>query len=87
LLWEAASVSATIVNWGGDDVVSQRQIMEHVSEITGVPVAFEETTVNRTSQAFDNTRRIELVGRCEVGWREGVRRTIETWFPGAVKST
>src|SRR5690606_37338320 len=35
-LWDAASVPAAVVNWCGDDVVGQRQMMTYLSEITGV---------------------------------------------------
>jgi nucleoside-diphosphate-sugar epimerase len=84
LLWRAASAPARIVNWGGDEVVSVRELMTYVSEITGVPVRFVPSEVTRDTFAYDNTRRRALIGDCEVGWREGVRRTIETHFPGAV---
>jgi nucleoside-diphosphate-sugar epimerase len=85
LLWGVASVPATIVNWGGDDMVSHREMMEFVSEITGVPVEFDPGESPRETFAFDNTRRIALIGRCDVGWRDGVRRTIAAHFPDAIR--
>jgi UDP-glucuronate 4-epimerase len=86
LLWDVAAVPATVVNWGGDEAVTQRQIAEYVSEITGVPVRFELNERHRMSCAFDNTRRMALIGACEVPWREGVRRSLEARFPDVVKS-
>jgi nucleoside-diphosphate-sugar epimerase len=86
MLWEAASVPATVVNWGGDDVVGQREFMSYISEITDVPVTFVETDDNRASVALDNTKRQSLIGECTVNWRAGMRRTIEAHFPGAVRS-
>jgi nucleoside-diphosphate-sugar epimerase len=85
LLWEVASVPATVVNWAGDEVVGQAEMMRYVSDLTGVPLTLEETEANRSSYALDNTRRIGLIGRCEVPWRDGVRRTIEARFAGAVR--
>jgi nucleoside-diphosphate-sugar epimerase len=81
LLWEVASTPATIVNWGGDDMVSHREIMEYVSEITAVPMTFQPGPSPRETYAFDNTRRIGLIGRCEVGWREGIRDTVAHFHP------
>jgi nucleoside-diphosphate-sugar epimerase len=86
LLWQAASVPAVVLNWCGDEVVGQQELVTYVSETTRVPVAFEETDANRASFAQDNTKRIGLIGRCKVDWREGVRRTIATHFPGSVKT-
>jgi UDP-glucuronate 4-epimerase len=86
LLWGVAEVPATVVNWGGDEVVGQMEIMEYISELTGVPATFEASKVSRRSHAFDNTRRISLIGQCEVDWHDGVRRTLEARFPGAVRN-
>jgi UDP-glucuronate 4-epimerase len=86
LLWAAAGVPATVVNWGGDDKVGIQDLMGYISELTGVPADFVPSDVTRATLAFDNTRRRNLIGDCEVPWREGVRRTLETHFPGAVKA-
>lgn len=85
LLWDVASVPATVLNWGGDEAVTQRDIAEYVSQITGVPVTYAFKERHRMSCGFDNTRRLSLIGPCEVDWREGVRRTLEARFPGSVK--
>jgi nucleoside-diphosphate-sugar epimerase len=84
LLWQAASVPARIVNWGGDAVVSVRELMAYVSEITGVPARFTASEVTRDTFAYDNTRRQALIGGCVVGWQQAVWQTIEAHFPGAV---
>jgi hypothetical protein len=84
LLWQAASVPALVLNWCGDDVVGQRRMMTHVSELTGVPVTFVETKENRASFAQDTARRLDAIGPCEVDWRDGVRRTIAAHFPDVI---
>lgn len=86
LLWDVASAPATVVNWAGDEVVGQAEMMRYASDLTGVPLRLEETDDNRSSCALDNSRRIGLIGQCDVPWRDGVRRTIDARFPGAVRS-
>ncbi|CAJ6361141.1 dehydratase [Burkholderia pseudomallei] len=86
LLWEAASSPALVLNWGGDDAVGIRDCLQYVADLTGVDARFERSDVTRETYAFDNTKRRALIGDCTVHWKDGVRRTIETHFPGAVKT-
>ncbi|MFJ3644510.1 NAD-dependent epimerase/dehydratase family protein [Streptomyces murinus] len=81
-LWSAATVPATVVNWGGDEIVGVRDLMTYVSELTGVPVAFVSSNVTRTVVAYDDTRRKSLVGACAWSWTDGVRQALEAHFPG-----
>lgn len=83
-LWAAATVPATVVNWGGDEVVGVRDLMTYVSELTGVPVDFVPSDATRAVVAYDDTRRRSLVGDCERSWRDGVRQALEAHFPGSV---
>lgn len=80
-LWEAASVPALTVNWAGDEAVTQRQIADYITELTGVEARFEPQPGARISGALDSARRRELLGDCQVDWRTGVRRTLSTLFP------
>jgi nucleoside-diphosphate-sugar epimerase len=86
LLWDVARSPALVVNWGGDDAVGLQDCMEYVSTITGIPAKFAVSSVTRQTYAFDSTKRRSLIGGCAVHWKEGVQRTIETHFPGAVRS-
>ncbi|MFE7931213.1 NAD-dependent epimerase/dehydratase family protein [Streptomyces sp. NPDC057456] len=83
-LWAAATVPATVVNWGGDEVVGVRDLLTYVSQLTGVPVDFVPSDVTRAVVAYDDTRRRSLVGACEWSWRDGVRQVLEAHFPGCV---
>ncbi|MCJ1680063.1 NAD(P)-dependent oxidoreductase [Streptomyces sp. APSN-46.1] len=85
-LWAAASTPATVVNWGGDEVVGVQDLMTYVSELTHVPVDFVPSDVTRGVVAFDDTRRRSMAGACERSWRDGVRQVLEAHFPGAVKA-
>lgn len=83
-LWAAADLPTTVVNWGGDEVVGVRDLMTHISELTGTPAEFVPSDVTRAVTAFDPTRRRSLVGVCETSWRDGVRHVLAAHFPGAV---
>ena len=75
-LLEVATVPATIVNWGGDDPVTDQQMGEYVAELTGVTASFIETPISFDSFWSDNTRREELIGKCSQNWKDGVRDTF-----------
>jgi UDP-glucuronate 4-epimerase len=86
-LWAAAGVPATVVNWGGDEVVGVRDLMVHISELTGVPVDFVPSELTRAVVAVDATRRRSITGPCRIPWRDGVRRALEAHFPGVVTAS
>jgi nucleoside-diphosphate-sugar epimerase len=87
LLWDVAATDPpTIVNWAGDETVSVREMMQYISNLTGVEVRFEPSDITRNPFVSDNTRRRALIGDCQVRWHEGIRRTIEAHFPGMIKA-
>lgn len=81
LLWEAATVPATVVNWGGDEPVGITDCVRYMSELTGIEAKLVETEITRETYAFDSTKRRALVGDCTVDWRQGIRRTLQDHFP------
>jgi len=76
LLLEVASVPATIVNWAGDDRVSDPEMCAYIAELTGVEAKFTRTELQFGGFASDNTRREQLIGKCSVYWKDGVRDTF-----------
>jgi nucleoside-diphosphate-sugar epimerase len=76
-LLAVASVPATLVNWAGDDAVSDREMCEHVAQLTGVSATFVESEITWDSFISDNTRREQLIGGCSVHWRDGIRDTLK----------
>jgi nucleoside-diphosphate-sugar epimerase len=84
LLWKVASVPTTVVNWGGDDVVSEAVLIGHIASLCGLEVELEYRNDARTPCAADPTRRLELIGPCTVGWRDGLERTIRAFAPDAL---
>lgn len=84
-MWAAGRSRATVVNWGGEDLVGIQDLLSYVSGLTDVPVKFARREVTRSTVAFDPASRRALVGKCDVGWYEGVREALEAHFPRAVR--
>jgi UDP-glucuronate 4-epimerase len=87
LLFDVASIPATVVNWAGDDSVTEPELIAHIAAITGVEANLVPSDLpTRSTFAANNARRLQLIGPCEVDWRDGVARTIEAHYPGSVES-
>ena len=85
-LLAAASVPATIVNWSGDEPVDVRSWCNYFGEITGrAPVFREDDSQSIPSRVTHNRRRIELVGPCSIGWREGFAAMARERYPELAK--
>jgi nucleoside-diphosphate-sugar epimerase len=78
-LLDAASVPATIVNWGGDEPVSVQEWTSWFGELLGVDAHVEVEPIPGASigSVADHSKRLALTGPCRVGWREGFRRLVE----------
>jgi nucleoside-diphosphate-sugar epimerase len=82
-LLAAATVPATIVNWGGDEVVTIQEWTAELGRLTGLPARVEvvEQPGSHRGMVSDPTRRRALTGPCRVGWREGLRRVVDAVHP------
>jgi len=80
-LLAAASVPATIVNWGGDEASSIEEWCGYLSELTGLPARFRPTADTIDSGDLDLARLHELAGPTTVPWREGMRRMVAARHP------
>ncbi len=78
----AASVPATIVNWGGDDETSIEAWCEYMAELVGIEARFERTEQTIGGIPTDNTLRRSLVGPTTVAWKDGFRRMVEAQTSG-----
>lgn len=85
-LLDAASVPATIVNWAGDEHATVQEWCRYVGELVGVAadVSVKEEPGTLLGSIADKTKRAAITGPCRVGWREGIRATLEARHPGAV---
>ena len=80
-LLAAASVPATILNWGGDDVVSVEEWCAYLGGLVGVEPTFETSAEALPSVAVDLTELHRVVGHSTVPWRDGMRRLVENLYP------
>jgi nucleoside-diphosphate-sugar epimerase len=81
-LLNVASVPSTIVNWAGDDNISQRELFEFIAEMVGTEPLFQEADLTFDTAASDNSRRAALIGPCSVDWKRGVSQIVEALETG-----
>jgi UDP-glucuronate 4-epimerase len=82
-LLDAASVPATIVNWGGAPA-SIEEWCGLLAELTGLEATFEETPHTIGSVHVDLTRLHEIAGPASVPIDEGIRRMVAARHPELV---
>ena len=82
-LLAAASVPATIVNWGGQPS-SIEEWCAYLGELTGLPVRFDETPNTIGSVTIDRTKLLHLAPPPTVDLRDGLRRMVAARFPDLV---
>jgi len=80
-LLAAASVPATITNWGGDEPVDFGEMCEYIGALIGKPAKLEDSPDGIHQYRLDARRRKELAGPCKVGWKQGVRRMVAARHP------
>ena len=78
---EAARVPPLVVNWCGDDIVSVEDYCTYMGELIGIEPIFEYTPTAWCSLVADTTLMHEVLGNCEVTWREGCRALVEQCYP------
>jgi UDP-glucuronate 4-epimerase len=76
-----ASTPATIVNWGGDEVVSIEEWCDHLAGLTGLTAAVEPTEATIPAIVPDLTLLHGTGFTSSVTWRDGFRRMVETSRP------
>ncbi len=77
----AASLPATIVNWGGDEPVDVRELCTQIGALVGREVAFESSDQGIHQYLLDASKRQRLAGPCRVPWRDGIRRMLTARHP------
>jgi len=83
---EAASVPATIVNWGGSEQVSIEDWSAYLGELAGREAKFAATDQTIGSVTIDTTKMHELAGETKVDWRDGYRRMVSALHPELLKT-
>jgi hypothetical protein len=83
-LLAAAGTPATIVNWAGDEMVSVQEMAAFAGELLGKPARIEIAPAPgaQPGSGVDNSRRLVITGRCQVSWRDRLRRVLAQLYPG-----
>jgi len=78
-LLEAASTYTTLVNWCGDEVVTQRQWCDYAGAWSGKPVTLEVNPIPGTpnGNVSDPTKRKSITGPCRRPFKESFRAIYE----------
>jgi hypothetical protein len=77
----AGRVPPLVVNWCGDDIVTVEEYCMYMGELLGKEPIFEYTEKAWCSLVADTTLMHEVLGHCEVGWRDGCRMVVEQCYP------
>jgi UDP-glucuronate 4-epimerase len=83
---EAGRVPPLVVNWCGDDVVTAEESCTYMGELIGKEPSFEYRDWAWSSLVADTTFRREVLGACEITWREGCRMLVAQCYPELVNS-
>jgi UDP-glucuronate 4-epimerase len=78
---EAGRTPPLVVNWCGDDVVTVEDYCTYMGELVGKEPTFEYTPTAWCSLVPDTTFRREVLGHCDVAWRDGCRSLVEQCYP------
>jgi nucleoside-diphosphate-sugar epimerase len=78
---EVAATPPIVVNWGGSETVSIEDYCTYMGSLVGITPKFNYTDQMHTPMQPDTTYMHEILGRNRIGWREGMKRTIQARFP------
>lgn len=80
-----ASVPATIVNWGGDEVAGIEDWCDELGRLTGLTPKYEPTD-QTIAAIIPDMEKLQSTGfHSEISWREGIRRQVTATRPDLLK--
>ncbi len=79
-LLDAATVPATIVNWGGAEQVSLEEWCDYLADRCGYTATFEETESTIGGVTVDLTRMASITGPTTVAWKDGFDALADAWL-------
>lgn len=82
LLLEAASVPATVINWGDPDPVSAEEWCAELGALVGRPVTFNRSGAAPPPGIMDTSRLAALGYEPSVLWQDGFRSMVAALAPG-----
>lgn len=85
-LLSVASSPATVINWGGDEIVSIEEWCEEMGRLTGLVPEFNPTTATIAAIIPDLSKLHATGFNSSVKWRDGIARLLRTSRPDLLKS-
>ncbi len=83
---EAGRVPPLVVNWCGDEVVSLEEYCTFMGQLIDREPIFEPNPAAWAALVPDTTFMHEVLGTCDVGWREGCHMLVEQCYPELLQS-
>jgi len=83
--FDCAQVPPVTVNFSNHEPVGIEDYCRYAGELLGIEPQFRYTEDTYPSNRMDTTLMHEVLGPCEVSWRDGFRRLIEARYPDLVK--
>lgn len=83
-LLASASTPATVVNWGGDEIVSVEEWCGLIGELIDKPVTFDHTDASVPPLILDVGKLNDLGFHSTVWWKDGITRLVQTSRPDLV---
>lgn len=80
-LLAAASVPATIVNWGGSQQVRLKEWCDYIGGLIGKEVTYADSPMALESVEIDTAKLDQLTGGTRVDWKEGMKRMVAARHP------
>lgn len=80
-LLEVASVPATVVNWGGDEVITMEEYLGYLGRLVGTEPKLDYGSPSSGGTLTDQSRRLALIGPCATPWQDGMRLMLEERHP------
>jgi UDP-glucuronate 4-epimerase len=81
---EVAAPTPVTVNWAGSETVSAEEYCEYLGSLVGIQARFRYDESAPWPLWPDVTKMHEVLGHCEVPWRDGMRRMVEARHPEAL---
>ena len=85
-LLDAAAIPPTVVNWGGDEVVSIEEWCDYLAGLVGIAAKVDPTDQTLESVMVDLTRAHEIIGPTTVHWKDGMRRLVAARHPELLRA-
>jgi len=81
-LLNAATVDCPIVNFIGDDFLSVEELVEYMSELTGImPVYKYVDELSWSAMIIDPEKRKSITGASKYPWKKGVKEVVDYFLP------